>query len=162
VFGLAAQEDRVRFATVLEHDAVGAQVVEGGLMVVDTSGAVQWIDYEGRATLITQLPGGLLAAHVRASSFAHAASQAPAAVPSLRAQLLAAATLDDARLAMGRQYAVDQLARDAGPEVTAELIALCNDDKSPESVRRSACGHLGERETGGEAVLAAARSDLSG
>lgn len=158
VFGLAAKEDRVRFVSVLDSDAVGAQVVAGGLMVVESDGAVRWIDGEGRQSALAQLPSNLIAATVRAGSFAPAMpATAPAAVPSLEAQLLAAATLDDARLAMGRQYAVEQLARSETAEVTGQLVALCSDDKSPESVRRSACNHLGERDNGGDAVLAVLR-----
>ena len=160
VFGLAGKEDRVRFATVLEHDVVGAEVVDGGLLVVDTTGAVRLVDREGRASAIAQMTGNLVAATVRASNVAapaQATGAAPVAVPALDAQLIAAATLDDARLAMGRQYAVDQLARVPGAAVTGELVAMCSDDKSPESVRRSACSHLGERDSGGEAVLATLR-----
>ena len=154
VFGLAAKEDSVRFATLLDSDAVGAQVVLSGLLVVETSGAVHVIDYEGRSSLIAQLPGNLIAAGVRAANVVLAAPEKPLpAAPSLQAQLWSAATVDDARLAMGRQYAVDQLARSQGAEVTGELVALCSDDKSPESVRRSACNHLTERDNGGDAVL---------
>jgi hypothetical protein len=158
VFGLEAKEDRVRFATLLESDAVGAQVVLSGLLVVETSGAVRVIDYEGRQSLIAQLPGNLIAANVRAGSILLGPSATPpAAPPALEAQLLAIARVDDARLAMGRQYAVDQLARSKSGDVTGELVALCSDDKAPESVRRSACSHLSERENGGEAVLAILR-----
>jgi hypothetical protein len=157
VFGLAGKEDRVRFATVLEHDVVGAEVVDGGLLVVDASGAVKLVDREGRASAITQMTGNLIAATVRASSVAAPVAVAGAAAPALEAQLIAAATLDDARLAMGRQYAVDHLARMPGATVTGELVAMCSDDKSPESVRRGACSHLGERDSGGEAVLAVLR-----
>lgn len=158
VFGLAAKEDSVRFATVLDSDAVGAQVVMSGLLVVEASGAVRVIDYEGRSNLIAQLPGNLIAANVRASGIVLATpAAAPAAQPALEAQLLAAANVDDARLAMGRQYAVDQLARSKSREVTGELVALCSDDKAPESVRRGACSHLSERESGGDAVLAILR-----
>jgi hypothetical protein len=154
VFGLAAKEDSVRFATLLDSDAVGAQVVLSGLLVVETSGAVHVIDYEGRSSLIAQLPGNLIAAGVRAANVVLAPPEKPLPeAPSLQAQLWSAATVDDARLAMGRQYAVDQLARSQGAEVTGELVALCSDDKSPESVRRSACNHLTERDNGGDAVL---------
>jgi hypothetical protein len=160
VFGLAAKEDQVRFATLLESDAVGAQVVLSGLLVVETSGAVRVIDYEGRQTLIAQLPGNLIAASVRAGSVQLAPSATPpAAPPALESQLLTIAKVDDARLAMGRQYAVDQLARSKSGEVTGELVALCSDDKAPESVRRSACSHLSERENGGDAVLAILRDE---
>jgi hypothetical protein len=160
VFGLAAKEDQVRFATLLESDAVGAQVVLSGLLVVETSGAVRVIDYEGRPNLIAQLPGNLIAASVRAGSIQLAPSATPpAAPPALETQLLTIANVDDARLAMGRQYAVDQLARSKSGEVTGELVALCSDDKAPESVRRSACGHLSERENGGDAVLAILRDE---
>jgi hypothetical protein len=158
VFGLEAKEDTVRFATLLESDAVGAQVVMSGLLVVESSGAVRIIDYEGRQTLIAQLPGNLIAANVRASGVVLApAAAAPAAQPALEAQLLAVANVDDARLAMGRQYAVDLLARSKSSAVTGQLVALCSDAKAPESVRRSACNHLGERESGGDAVLAILR-----
>jgi hypothetical protein len=159
VFGLEAQADKVRFATLLASDAVGAQVVMSGLLVVETSGAVRVIDYEGRQTLIAQLPGNLIAANVRAAGVLLAPPAAAlAAQPALDAQLLAMATVDDARLAMGRKYAVDQLARSGSSEVTGELVALCSDDKAPESVRRSACNHLSSREKGGDAVLAILRN----
>jgi hypothetical protein len=158
VFGLEAQEDKVRFATLLESDAVGAQVVMSGLLVVEASGAVRIVDYEGRQSLIAQMPGNLIAANVRAAGVLLAPpAAAPPAVPTLEKQLLAAATVDDARLAMGRQYAVEQLARSPSSEVTGELVALCSADKAPESVRRSACNHLSEREKGGDAVLAILR-----
>jgi hypothetical protein len=162
VLGLNASDDQVRFARVLERDVIGAQATAHGLMVVDEGGGVQLINHAGQAQPVAQLPAGLVAASVRARGYAPAPAAAGAtpapAMPPLEQQLLAAALVDDSRLAMGRQYAVEQLARSASAEVTGQLIAMCSDAKSPESVRRAACIRMTERDKGGDAVLATLRN----
>jgi hypothetical protein len=159
VLGLNASDDQVRFARVMDRDVVGGQAVGNGFLVVDEAGSVQLINHAGQARPVAQMPAGLVVATLRAQGFSPAAPATPLpAMPSLEQQLLLAATLDDARLAMGRQYAVEQLARSTSGEVTGQLIAMCSDGKSPESVRRTACARMTERDKGGEAVLLTLRN----
>jgi len=84
-----------------------------------------------------------------------AAAELEAPATTLREQLVAAAALDDSRLSAGRAYAVELLARGSEPEITGHLIALCDDDESPEPVQLQACDQLALRSDGGPAVLAA-------
>jgi hypothetical protein len=101
------------------------------------------------------------AASTEAAPAANAAAAQPAATDdeapatTLLAQLVAAAALPDSRLSAGRAYAVELLARGSEPEITAHLIALCDDDDSPDPVQLEACTQLTQRTDGGPAVLAA-------
>jgi hypothetical protein len=73
----------------------------------------------------------------------------------LHEQLVAAAALPDSRLSAGRAYAIELLGKLTDGAITGELIALCQDAKSPEPVQHAACDQLAQRSDGQAEVLAA-------
>lgn len=154
VFALGASEDRVRWVAQLPSDVVGASAEEGGLLVADDQGRLMALSREdGRVTWNAETGMPATWAHVAHAGLRAGAPQGEA-LP-LRDQLLAATQNTDARLVPARAYAARLLASLPEPEVTASLIALCEDGNLPAQLRTAACEALATRETGTEHVLAA-------
>ena len=166
LFALAANADEVRWARTFEHDLIGSAIQPGGLFVADTSGVLRFIDTAGVTRMKRELGRTLQVLTIRPGAWVPAPSEATpppneAPAPTLREQLVAAAALDDDRLAAGRSFAVEHLANMTEPAVTADLIALCSNNKSPQPVQLAACGHLAARTNGGDSVIEAMRRRAS-
>ncbi len=93
-------------------------------------------------------------AAISAGSFSPAGTPEGDALP-LRDQLLAAAQSTDARLVPAREFAIRMLGGIEEPEVTTNLIALCEDHDLPAPVHTTACEALGARTSGGDAIITA-------
>jgi hypothetical protein len=163
LFGFSAQRDELSWVRVLERDVVGAAKQSGGLFVVEDSGALSFVDQYGQMRFKRELGKKLRVATVRPGAFPTEADagafQAPAeASAPLHDRLLAAATLDDNRLAPGRALAVQYLARTSEPSVTRELIALCAHATARDAAQSTACDELSKRQTGSQDVLEALRA----
>jgi hypothetical protein len=70
-------------------------------------------------------------------------------------QLSAVAQASDARLTPAQVFAVTKMSTLSEPEVTANLITLCDRQALPEAVRTSACDAMGARVEGPEQLLSA-------
>jgi hypothetical protein len=168
LFGLDANRDQVRWVRGFDHDLVAAAVQPGSITVVDSEGTVRVLDPQGNTRARDSLGRQLRVATLRLGSWLPPVKPQFAGEPpleplqgSLDQQLLAAATLADDRLGAARAYAATQLARSDDPEVTAQLIGLCGEHKSPEPLRAAACTELAERTRGESSVLAALRARAS-
>jgi hypothetical protein len=157
LFALDANADGIRWVRTFDHDLVGAAMQPGGLFVADGAGALSFLDATGVTRMQRDLGRSLQVLTIRPGPWvptpvADAAAVQPTA---LRDQLFAAAALHDDRLGAGRAYAIEHLARMPDPIVTAHLIALCADRKSPTELQSSACASLAHRANGGDDVLSA-------
>lgn len=159
LFAFDARSDRLRWVHVLSRDVVGARVVPDGLLIADAGGSLQWFGHDGSHREIAALERSLLSLAIAAPErwVSDVPSTPAVPAPVLPAQLVAAATLDDARLIEGRAYAVQRLAALQDSAVTARLVELCSQRAQPAPVRRAACDGLSEGPGGGEAVVAALR-----
>jgi hypothetical protein len=180
LFALDAREDKLRWVRTFDHDLVAAAIQPGGLFVADSAGMLQFVDAAGTTRMRRDLgrslqvlairPGAwvpLSRANAAAGTLAASAAQgsapadatppgeAEAAALPLREQLFAAAVLDDDRLGAARAYAAEQMAMTSDATVTAHLIELCGNRKSPPPVQLSACAALAKCTTGTEEVARA-------
>jgi hypothetical protein len=184
LFALDAREDKLRWVRTFDHDLIAAAIQPGGLFVADTAGTLQFVDAAGttrmrrdlgrslqvlairpgawvpvnRASTATATPGAAAPAAPTAGATAPDAPQAAeadAAALPLREQLFAAAALDDDRLGAARAYAAEQMAMTSDASVTAHLIELCGNRKSPPPVQLAACSALAKCTTGTEEVARA-------
>jgi outer membrane protein assembly factor BamB len=156
VFALDARNGEVKWVHSHRSDIVGARAHGSGLLVADQKGKVQWLGAEhghvrgskeiGARPVFVRLP-----AEPRAPEGSPAAETQP-----LRDQLLQAAEVNDSRVLPARIFAVEQLSNLDAPEVTASLIALCDDQsRSPKELRETACQALTRRAVGAKHVLSA-------
>ncbi len=169
LFALDAREDRVRWVRAYDHDLVGFAIVPGGVIFVDDAGILRVLDPSGteltnrdldrKLRVIAIRPAGQLPASVVTAAAPTVAAADPE--KALRAELFAAASLDDDRLSAARAYAIEQLSGFNASDVTANLLALCSNGKSPEPVHLAACSHLAERDSGGTEVIEALRQHAS-
>jgi hypothetical protein len=183
LFALDARQDSVQWVRTFEHDLVGVAIQPGASIVADSAGVLRVLDPAGRTVATRELGRGLRVATIRPGAWVPAPAQgtststdaststsaststaggtAPAvpaadAVPAtLHEQLVAAAALHDSRLSAGRAYAIELLGKLSDAAITGELIALCEDAKSPEPVQHAACDQLAQRSDGQAEVLAA-------
>ena len=160
VIALNADGQSARWIAQLPRDAVGAEVVDAGLLVTDESGAVHLLSTaDGRETRAVLLGTGVISSVAQADALT---GGAPAGEPMhLRDQLLAAAQNTDARLVPLRELAVRLLAALPEPEVTGNLIAICEEPATTASVRREACRVLATRTSGNDQVLHALEQHAS-
>jgi hypothetical protein len=157
LFALDAREDSIRWVRTFDHDLVGAAIQPGGMFVADAAGALSFLDASGITRMQRDLGRSLQVLTIRPGLWVPAApAEAALAQPvALRDQLFAAASLHDDRLGAARAYAIEHLARISDPSVTAHLIALCADRKSPAELQSSACASLAKRANGGDDVISA-------
>lgn len=154
VFGLSADGTSARWVAQLPRDVVGAQYVDGGVLVIDEAGTAHLLSTaDGRETWSAPLGASLVYAAAAADGLSGGAPTGEA-LP-LRDQLLAAAQNTDARLVPLRELAVRLLAAMPEPEVTANLLAICDERATTGSVRQVACEALTHRTSGVEHVVAA-------
>ena len=155
VFALDPRGEQVRW--VYEHpaDIVGAAAQPGGLWIACAGGGVGYLDAQsGLPTRAGEMGVNPEVVRFRPATQRPSGSPEGEALP-LRDQLLAAAQSTDARLVPARIFAVEYLAAMEEPEVTTNLIALCETRDAPEPVRAAACTKLAERAHGGDQILVA-------
>jgi hypothetical protein len=154
VIALNADGQSARWIAQLPRDAVGADVIDRGLLVTDESGAVHVLSTaDGRESRVVQLGSGVIYATSEADALSPGSPSGE--VLPLRDQLLSAAQNTDARLVPLRELAVRLLAALPEAEVTGNLIAICEEPATTASVRREACRVLALRTTGNADVLRA-------
>ena len=155
VFALEASRDAVRWVAQLPHDVVGATVEHGGVMLTDAEGGLHLLGRDDGRTLWTGSMGRAASyVQLQPGDFAPPGEASGELLP-LRDQLLSAAQNTDARLVPARIFAVHRLGAVSDPDVTQNLIALCDDRGLPGTVRAAACETLGNRTEGASHVLAA-------
>lgn len=155
IFALEGTSDEPRWATTVRTDVVGVSVEPAGLLVADEAGEIVLLDQrDGRPSFRASV--GIASSYVtfRTSGFSPSAPFEGDVLP-LRDQLLAVAADTDARLVPARAFAVRLLGLSPEPEVTRNLIALCEDRSAAPSVHTSACETLAARTVGADAVLEA-------
>ncbi|MFT3922061.1 MAG: hypothetical protein QM778_05970 [Myxococcales bacterium] len=163
-FGVAGQEDRVRWVRTFEHDLVGSATQPGGVFLADDQGVVRFVDGQGATRSKLELKRPLRAVSLRPGSFVPAlAGQALENLePSLHDQLLSAARLDDDRLFPGRAFAVQHLAHTDDARLTAELIGLCTKQNGlGNAAQLAACDELAKRDGNSKEILEALRQRAS-
>jgi hypothetical protein len=154
VFALAADGRTARWVAQIPRDVVGAHVVDGGVLVVDDAGGAHLLSgTDGRETWSAQLGEGIVFAAAAADGLSGGAPRGDAL--ALRDQLLSAAQNTDGRLVPLRELAVRLLAAMPEPDVTANVIAICDDRAVTASVRNAACEALATRTAGADHVIAA-------
>ena len=155
VFALEADGPGVRWVHQHDADVVGADVIDGGVVLVDANGGLAMLDAQsGAARWARTSDTSPVVATVRASGVGTGAAGVAATEP-LANQLLTAAQSTDARLVPAQVLAVQMLAGLSGAEVTRNLIVLCESARAPASVRDSACNAVAGREDGADEVLSA-------
>jgi hypothetical protein len=168
VFALDAESDAIRWTYQGKADVSGIAVQPGGIFLADTEGKLLFLSSLGHPVWQQQMELSPVAAHIRPGSLIPQAQEAkggksapekPAALlaemPPLQEQLIAAAELDDPRLAGGRAFAVEHLSRFEGADITDRLLRICDNAKAPEPVRHLACDKLAERKLGQKHILTA-------
>jgi hypothetical protein len=154
VFALSADGTSARWVAQLPRDVVGAQYVDGGVLVIDEEGTARLLSTaDGRQTWSAPTGASLVFATAAAEGLRGGAPTGDA-LP-LRDQLLAAAQNTDARLVPLRELAVRLLAAMPEGDVTANLIAICEERSTAAPVRQAACESLAARTSGAEHVIAA-------
>lgn len=161
VFALEPDADELKWVFQNDSDIVGASVQPGGLLLADTDGDIMLVDAaEGRVVwqMETGLP--LEVVRFRAGDFSQG-FELEGEAPPLAECLNKAALLRDSRLAGGRALAVRFLAQIDAPEVTEQLISICEERESPPPLRRSACDALSKRTKGQAHVIKALKRTAS-
>lgn len=155
VFALEPDSDELKWVYQNDSDIVGAQVQPGGLLLADTDGDILFVAADdGRAVWQTETGLPLEVVQFRAGDFSQG-FELEGEAPPLAERLNKAALLRDSRLAGGRALAVRYLAQIDAPEVTEQLISICEERESPPPLRESACVALSKRSNGQAHVIKA-------
>jgi hypothetical protein len=155
IFAVELPGGRARWATTVRSDVVGASVEPLGLLLADETGEIVMLDQrDGRPGFRASV--GIASSYVtfRTSGFRPSAPFSGDVLP-VRDQLLAVASDTDARLVPARAFAVRLLGASPEPEVTTNLLSLCEDRSAAPLVHTAACDALAARTTGADAVIAA-------
>jgi hypothetical protein len=153
LFALTPDASAARWVHETASDVVGIGAVAGGLIAVESSGAVTALDDAGQVRFSGQLGLLPLAVRVRAERFDHGV--ASASDESLAQRLERAARNPDTRLVPSRAFAATLLGAVEDDQAARSLIALCGDAATPTRVREEACTTLSRRSVPSDAVLAA-------
>ncbi len=158
VFALHPGNLSLHWVYAHDRDLVGARAQPDGLAIADVHGGVGflaarsgqrvWFEDGAQPTVDMELP---TAGGPQVSGDGGNAPDPDA----LRKQLLAAAQDADARLVPMRLLAVELLAKLDDEKATANLLGLCEDERTTAPVRKAACTALQERKSGTEHLLAA-------
>lgn len=155
VFGLSDLGAHAAWVQEMPHDIVGVTVREAGIFVVDDQGTVSLLSRtDGRSIWSAAIDEPASFAVIDPGTFAPTGAPQGDALP-LRDQLLSAAQSTDARLVPAREFAVRLMSDLEEPQVTENLVALCDDRTVPGSVHTAACNALSARTTGPDAVVTA-------
>jgi len=155
IFAVEMPGGRARWATTVRSDVVGASVEPSGLLLADETGEIVLLDQrDGRPGFRASV--GIASSYVtfRTSGFNPSTPFGGDVLP-LRDQLLAVASDTDTRLVPARAFAVRLLGASPEPEVTTNLLSLCEDRSAAPQVHTAACDALAARTTGADAVVAA-------
>jgi outer membrane protein assembly factor BamB len=153
LFSLTADARGVHWVRATPSDIVGSAGHSAGVVVVEESGTVSAFDHTGGVVLEARLGFSPLLASVRAEGLA--TSGVEEALPSLVAQLSAAALHDDTRLVPAGELAVRLLAQLPDDDASASLIEICSKGELTRRIRDAACELLGGRKEGVDSVLVA-------
>lgn len=155
VFGLAPEDaDGVHFVYEHSEDIVGAHAVRGGLIIADQGGGFTFINPRGQQAWTAHVDRAPTSVAIRPGSFVPAAT--PSTEPgTIAEQLSAAAQSTDSRLVPARRFALGLMSGVEGEEVTAQLLAVCDNRRTPPAVKSDACTRLSTRTSGQGAVLQA-------
>ena len=153
LFALTADASGAHWVRATPSDIVGMGGHSAGVVAVEERGVVSAFDREGDLVLEAQLGLSPLLASVRAEGLS--AEGSGEALPSLSAQLRAAALHDDTRLVPAGELALQLLARLPDEEASSLLIEICSKSSLTRRIRDSACELLGGRKDGVDSVLVA-------
>lgn len=158
-FVMALQYPTLEVRWVHRHpfDLVGVSADEQGLQIADRQGQLGRLD-GASGQYDSYAPAGVDTATILWPRLAAPQGTVPAQAPSqavIREQLAAVAQDADARLVPMRRYAVDQLARMSGSEVTADLLAMCDAADLSPAVQDDACQALASRAHSRAPIVAA-------
>ena len=154
VFALSPKDYSVRWVHMHDHDLVGARAQPGGLVFGDQTGSIGFLGAQSGELTWHQKGKGPTTVMKLPRGGGGGAGNAPSET-ALRSRLLAAAQDTDARLVPGRLLAVKHLSRMPDAEATANLIALCDDDRLAPPVNKAACAALRDRTIGEDHLLTA-------
>jgi hypothetical protein len=155
VFGLDQLGAHAAWVQEMPHDVVGVTVREAGIFVVDDHGEVTLLGRtDGRPIWNASIGTTASYAVIDPGTFAPTGTPQGDALP-LRDQLLTAAQSTDTRLVPAREFAVRLMNGIQEPDVTANLLTLCDDPTTPATVHTAACEALASRTTGANAVIEA-------
>ncbi|HEY2732885.1 MAG TPA: PQQ-binding-like beta-propeller repeat protein, partial [Polyangiales bacterium] len=157
VFALDPNDLALHWVYTHDVDLVGARAERDGIVIGDAKGEVRYLSAQSGDTLWLEknAPPSLAIEMPPDQSAIGSSVQHTIAATDIRKQLAAAAEDPDSRLVPVRLLAVDLLAKLSDPGATADLLALCEDDRTTISVRKAACNALRQRSTGNEYVLTA-------
>lgn len=171
LFALDGDSDAILWIYQSKVDIVGSSVQPGGIYLVDNKGQIKFLTAQGVVLWEKRMEVNPMVVHIRQSRSippqrentpATTEQEAPSnTLPSLQEQLIAAAKLDDARLAGARTFALEHLARFDNSEVTKNLLGICDDSYAPEPVRLTACSKLAEQSRGKKCILEALQRQAS-
>lgn len=150
-----APGDSARWATLTSADVVGISVDAAGIFVADEAGHLSLLETsDGRVSWSADT--GIASSYValRVEGF-HPTANPEGDVSPLRDQLLRVASDTDTRLVPARAFAIRLLGASPDPEVTGNLVTLCEDRSLAPSVHTAACDTLSRRTVGGDHVIAA-------
>jgi outer membrane protein assembly factor BamB len=155
VFGLAPSDaEGVHFVYEHSEDIVGAHVVRGGILIADQGGGFALINARGQQSWSAHVDRTPTSVTIRPGSFVPPAT--PSSEPgTIAEQLSAAAQSTDSRLVPARRFALGLMSGVEGEEVTAQLLAVCDNRQTPPAVKSDACTRLSTRTSGQGAVLRA-------
>lgn len=155
VFGLApSNAEGVHFVYEHSEDIVGAHAVRGGVIIADQGGGFALINARGQQAWTARVDRTPTSVTIRPGSFVPAAT--PSGEPgTIAEQLSAAAQSTDSRLVPARRFALGLMSGVEGEEVTAQLLAVCDNRQTPPAVKSDACSRLSTRTSGQGAVLGA-------
>ncbi|MFK8002241.1 MAG: hypothetical protein AB8H86_21780 [Polyangiales bacterium] len=153
VFGLTPEDaEGVHFVYEHSEDIVGAHAVRGGLIIADQGGGFAFINARGQQAWTAHVDQTPTSVAIRPGSFVPPAT--PSAEPgTIAEQLSAAAQSTDSRLVPARRFALGLMSGVEGEEVTAQLLAVCDNPRTPPAVKSDACTRLSTRTSGQGAVL---------
>jgi outer membrane protein assembly factor BamB len=157
VFALDPRSLELRWVHTNDVDLVGARAESDGIVVADAHGALSYLAAGSGDPLWREQngPGAVSFEFPPEQSAVGAADAASTPRVDLRKQLSTAASDPDSRLVPARLLAVQLLARLADPSATADLLLLCEDERTTIAVRKASCNALRERSVGNEHVLRA-------
>lgn len=155
VFGLTPDDaEGVHFVYEHSEDIVGAHAVRGGLIIADQGGGFALINARGQQAWTARVDRTPTAVAIRPGNFVPPAT--PSSEPgTIAEQLSAAAQSTDSRLVPARRFALGLMSGVEGEEVTAQLLEVCDNPRTPPAVKSDACARLSTRTSGQAAILQA-------
>ena len=155
VFGVESHGPGARWVTVVDHDIVGVAHDPTGVVLVDEAGrVVVLLPADGRVGLVLETGIASSYAEVWLGDWAPALSPVGPATP-IHDELGALAEDNDSRRVPARAFAMRLLGDLPDEDVTAHVLALCDNPNLPTDLHTAACNALAARENGAEHVLLA-------